>query len=168
MIIRVVSPGYVLSGLMSTGSFVGILLLVGVFFRPLDKITAVVEPYMRGSAGFLRYLEQLATESEITGSPDARTVSTLRNEIRPNDLTFAFTPGRPRAARYLPACAAIVGESGFGELTLLSLQPRFYVPKPGTIRNTDWMVVMQQGRMVEVGTHAELLEREGPYAKLAA
>lgn len=38
----------------------------------------------------------------------------------------------------------------------------------GTIRNADRIVVMQQGRIVEVGNHAELMKREGAYAKLAA
>jgi len=35
-----------------------------------------------------------------------------------------------------------------------------------TIESADLIVVMDQGRIVEQGTHAELLRREGPYAKL--
>ena len=37
-----------------------------------------------------------------------------------------------------------------------------------TIRNADVIVVLQHGRVVEIGKHAELLERKGLYARLYA
>ncbi|MFN4205500.1 MAG: ABC transporter ATP-binding protein [Agrobacterium albertimagni] len=138
VVIMVIGSAYVLSGAMTTGSFVGFLLLVGVFFRPLDKISAVIETYPRGIAGFRRYLDLLATEPEITDSPNARPVSTLSGEIVFSDLSFAFTPGRPVlhdiSLHVKPGeTIAFVGESGAGKSTLLSLLPRFYEPTSGTI-----------------------------------
>jgi ATP-binding cassette subfamily B protein len=35
-----------------------------------------------------------------------------------------------------------------------------------TIRGADVILVMENGRIVEQGSHAELLDREGPYYQL--
>ena len=66
---------------IAAGGFVGFLLLVGVFYRPLEKIAAVIETYPRGIAGFRRYQELLATDPEIADAPGAIEAPALRGDI---------------------------------------------------------------------------------------
>lgn len=138
VVVMVAGAGYVLSGSMTTGGFVGFLLLVGVFFRPLDKIAAVIETYPKGIAGFRRYLDLLATEAEIADAPDARPAPALRGAIRFEDVGFAYDDSRPVLSgitlQVQPGeTVAFVGASGAGKSTLLSLLPRFYEPTTGRI-----------------------------------
>ncbi|MBD9528825.1 ABC transporter ATP-binding protein [Paracoccus sp. PAR01] len=138
VIVMVVGAGYVLSGDLTTGGFVGFLLLVGVFYRPLEKIAAVIETYPRGIAGFRRYQELLATEPEIADAPDAVDAPALKGDIRFENVNFAYEGGRQildgidltiRAGETV----AFVGPSGAGKTTLLALLPRFYEPTSGRI-----------------------------------
>ncbi|WP_295045728.1 ABC transporter ATP-binding protein [uncultured Paracoccus sp.] len=138
VIVMVVGAGFVLTGDLTTGGFVGFLLLVGVFYRPLEKIAAVIETYPRGIAGFRRYQELLATEPEITDAPGAIDAPPLRGDIRFEDVSFAYDEGRTildgidltiRAGETV----AFVGPSGAGKTTLLALLPRFYDPTQGRI-----------------------------------
>ncbi|MFG6081030.1 ABC transporter ATP-binding protein [Paracoccus litorisediminis] len=138
VIVMVVGAGYVLSGDLTTGGFVGFLLLVGVFYRPLEKIAAVIETYPRGIAGFRRYQELLATEPEIADAPDAVDAPALKGDIRFEKVNFAYEGGRQildgidltiRAGETV----AFVGPSGAGKTTLLALLPRFYEPTSGRI-----------------------------------
>ncbi|KFI27964.1 ABC transporter ATP-binding protein [Haematobacter massiliensis] len=138
VVVMVAGAGFVLNGSLSTGGFVAFLLLVGVFFRPLDKIAAVIETYPRGIAGFRRYLELLETEPEVADRPDARPAAALTGAIRFEDVSFAYREDRPvlrdvnlsvRPGETL----AFVGPSGAGKTTLLALLPRFYEPTSGRI-----------------------------------
>ncbi|AUH66491.1 ABC transporter ATP-binding protein [Paracoccus zhejiangensis] len=137
VIVMVVGAGFVLSGALTTGGFVGFLLLVGVFYRPLEKIAAVIETYPRGIAGFRRYQELLATEPEIADAPDAIEAPALRGAIRFDDVNFAYENRPVLEAITLDIRAgetvAFVGPSGAGKTTLLALLPRFYEPTSGSI-----------------------------------
>ena len=129
---------FVVQGGLSIGGFVGFLLLVGVFYRPLDKIAAVIETYPKGIAGFRRYQELLATEPDIADRPDAKAVGHLRGDIRFTGVRFGYTPDRPILSGIdlsIPAgeTIAFVGPSGAGKTTLLSLLPRFYEVEAGSI-----------------------------------
>ncbi|GLK83980.1 ABC transporter ATP-binding protein [Ancylobacter defluvii] len=129
---------YVVQGQLSIGGFVGFLLLVGVFYRPLDKIAAVMETYPKGIAGFRRYQELLATAPDIADRPGAVEVAALAGDIRFERVSFGYTTGRPvlsgiDLAIRAGETAAFVGPSGAGKTTLLSLVPRFYEPTGGRI-----------------------------------
>jgi ATP-binding cassette, subfamily B, bacterial len=138
VIVMVVGAGFVLAGDLTTGGFVGFLLLVGVFYRPLEKIAAVIETYPRGIAGFRRYQELLATEPEIADAPDAIEAPALRGDIAFEDVGFGYNPARPiltgiNLTIQAGETVAYVGPSGAGKTTLLALLPRFYEPSEGRI-----------------------------------
>ncbi|HZF78047.1 MAG TPA: ABC transporter ATP-binding protein [Acetobacteraceae bacterium] len=128
----------IVRGSMSIGDFVAFLLLVGVFYRPLDKIASVIETYPKGIAGFRRYLDLLATEPDIVDAPGARPAPPLRGEVRFEAVTFGYDPARP-VLRGLDLqirpgeTVALVGPSGAGKTTLCSLLPRFYEAQQGRI-----------------------------------
>ena len=130
---------FVLQGTLTTGGFVGFLLLVGVFFRPLEKIAAVVETYPKGIAGFRRYLGLMAVEADIADAPDAVQAPRLRGEIVFDDVSFAYDDARPvlhNISLTVPAgkTVALIGASGAGKSTLMALVPRFYEPSGGEVR----------------------------------
>ncbi|MCL4067177.1 ABC transporter ATP-binding protein/permease [Pseudomonas sp. GX19020] len=138
VLIMVAGAGYVLEGSLTAGGFVGFLLLSSVFFRPLEKIAAVLETYPKGIAGFRRYQELLATEPDIADLPDARPAPALSGALRFEAVNFGYDPARPVLRDitfdvHPGETLAFVGPSGAGKTSLLALLPRFYEPASGAI-----------------------------------
>ncbi len=138
MAVMIAGAYYVLIGDLSAGGFVGFLLLVTVFFRPIEKINSVIETYPKGIAGFRRYTEFLDTRPDIADLPGAIAVSGLKGDIAYENVTFGYTPDRKilrgidlaiRAGETI----AFVGPSGAGKTTICSLLPRFYDVEGGRI-----------------------------------
>ena len=131
VIVMVAGTYYVIEGDLTNGGFVGFLLLVGVFFRPVEKIAAVLESYPKGIAGFRRYCDFLDTEPDIVDRPGARAVDRLAGDIRFSNVHFTYSTGHPvlngidlsvKAGETI----AFVGPSGAGKTTICALVPRFY------------------------------------------
>ncbi|MBP0492382.1 ABC transporter ATP-binding protein [Pararoseomonas indoligenes] len=138
LVVMVAGSLFVMRGELSAGGFVGFLLLVGVFFRPVEKINSVIETYPKGIAGFRRYTELLDTAPDIVDAPGARDVSGLTGEIRYEGVRFAYADGRPVLDGIdlhirTGETVAFVGPSGAGKTTLCSLLPRFYEVAGGRI-----------------------------------
>ena len=144
IVVMVAGTWFVLHGTLSNGGFVSFLLLIGVFFRPVEKINAVLETYPKGIAGFRRYCELLDTEADVVDAPDAVPVQRLHGDIRFERVSFGYEIGRPvlnniDLAIRAGETVAFVGPSGAGKTTLCSLLPRFYDVQGGriTIDGTD-------------------------------
>jgi ATP-binding cassette subfamily B protein len=138
LVVMIAGTWFVMEGTLSYGGFVSFLLLVGVFFRPVEKINSVIEMYPKGIAGFKRYLELLNTEPDIQDKPDAIEAGNLRGEIRYENVTFGYTPERSvfsglNLQIYPGETVAFVGPSGAGKTTISSLLPRFYEVDSGRI-----------------------------------
>lgn len=128
----------VTAGELTYGGFVSFLLLVNVFMRPIDQITAVLESYPKGIAGFSRFTRLIDTAPDIADRPGARAVDALRGDIVFDKVGFAYEHGRKiidnlDLAVRAGETVAIVGPSGAGKTTLCALLPRFYEIDEGSI-----------------------------------
>jgi len=158
IVVMLAGTAFIVRGGLSIGDFVAFLLLVGVFYRPLDKIGAVIETYPRGIAGFRRYLEFLAIEPDIADRPDAIASPPLRGHVRYEHVSFGYEPGRP-VLRGIDLditageTVALVGPSGAGKTTMCSLLPRFYEVDAGriTVDGIDIRAVTRSSLRRQIG-----------------
>ena len=138
---------FFIQGNINLGEFMAFILLSNIFFRPIEKINAVVESYPKGIAGFKRYTEILDTDPDVADSPDAVTVNSVQGNIHFENITFGYEADRTilrnldltiRAGETI----AFVGPSGAGKTTICSLLPRFYDVDTGRI-TIDGMDIKQ-------------------------
>lgn len=126
------------AGELSYGELVAFILYVNVLFKPIDKISALLELYPKGMAGFKRFTELMDQEPEIKNRPDAIEVPELNGNIAFQHVSFGYEENR-RILHDLSfsiqegQTVAFVGPSGAGKTTICSLIPRFYDVVEGAI-----------------------------------
>ncbi|OJY63895.1 MULTISPECIES: ABC transporter ATP-binding protein [unclassified Rhizobium] len=138
LVIMVAGTWFVVAGELTYGGFVGFLLLINVFFQPINKITSVLEMYPKGIAGFKRFVSLIDTEPDLADKPDAVTVTHLKGDIAYRNVAFGYSDqGMIFEDLNLAITAgetiAFVGASGTGKTTICSLLPRFYDVTAGSI-----------------------------------
>ena len=71
-------------------------LYVTTFITPIRKLSAFVEQFMQGMAGFKRFVELMRVQPDIQDAPDARTLEHVKGDILVDDVTFRYEPeGQP-------------------------------------------------------------------------
>lgn len=138
VIVMIAGAYFVLHNQLTEGQFVTFLLLVGVFFRPIEKINTVLESYPKGIAGFRSYTSLIDTEPDIQDAPDAVAVNGLRGDIHFENVSFGYGPEHTVLSGInlrinAGETVAFVGPSGAGKTTITSLLPRFYEIDSGRI-----------------------------------
>ncbi|WP_226086842.1 ABC transporter ATP-binding protein [Mesobacillus sp. S13] len=125
-------------GTLSYGELVGFVLYVNVLFKPIDKISAILELYPKGMAGFKRFTELMDQSPDVVDREDAIEVTSLKGNIEFRDVTFSYDENKPVLEGIdlrikHGETVAFVGPSGAGKTTICSLIPRFYDVNRGSI-----------------------------------
>lgn len=146
-------------GQLTAGEFVSFVLFTNVLIKPVDKISALLEMYPKGMAGFRRFCDMLDEEPAIVDSKDAIAVERLQGDITFENVSFKYADSKPvlnNISFHIPAgkTVAFVGPSGSGKTTISSLIPRFYDVTDGaiTIDGYDIRHLTQQSLRQQIGT----------------
>ncbi|MFS0821209.1 ABC transporter ATP-binding protein [Bacillus sp. 1P02SD] len=127
------------NGDLTYGELVGFVLYANVLFKPIDKISALLELYPKGMAGFKRFTELLDMEPEVEDAKDAVSVPSLHGDIAFDHVTFGYDEKQGPVLKdinlqvHAGETVAFVGPSGAGKTTICSLIPRFYDVDGGAI-----------------------------------
>ncbi len=157
-VIRMVGPNFVFGLVMPVAVlYGGMLALAGrvdvgdIFFcfsimqpiqRRLREVMQLVDVYQRAAAASERVFEVLDEEPSIQSNPGAKPMPPSPENIGASvvfeDVSFGYEPGKPvlRDIRFEAepgATIAIVGHTGSGKSTLISLIPRFHDPVAGRV-----------------------------------
>ncbi|MCM3239739.1 ABC transporter ATP-binding protein/permease [Heyndrickxia oleronia] len=123
---------------LTYGELVSFILYVNVLFKPVDKISAIMELYPKGMAGFKRFIDLIDQEPEVQDVKGAKEVPYLNGDIQFDNVTFRYDEHKPVLQGidlniHAGETVAFVGPSGAGKTTICSLIPRFYDVNEGRI-----------------------------------
>ncbi|MEL3906207.1 MAG: ABC transporter ATP-binding protein [Treponema sp.] len=129
---------FIMQGNMNLADLITAVLFVSAFLQPIRRLTAFVEQYATGMAGFRRFQEIMNTQEQIRSNPAAVSIGTARGDIVYNNVKFAYDSSDTVLENInltikAGQTAAFVGHSGSGKTTLCNLLPRFYELSGGSI-----------------------------------
>lgn len=129
-----------LAGRITVGDLVIFLIYLGMLSWPMIALGWVVNLFQRGAASMGRVSRVLETRPSIQDAPDAVAPAEVRGEIEFAGVTFRY-PNTERAVLQdvsfrIPtgATVAVVGPTGSGKSTVVSLLTRLYDPTEGEVR----------------------------------
>ncbi len=119
------------------GSLVMFIQFVEMFFRPVFNLSDKYNLLQNAMAASERIFNLLDTKPSITSSPDAKSID-IQGEIKFCDVNFEYNDDEPILKKlnlHVPPgeTVAIVGATGAGKTTIISLLSRFYDVKEGCI-----------------------------------
>jgi ATP-binding cassette subfamily B multidrug efflux pump len=127
----------VIAGSITLGEFVAFGAYLAMLHWPMIALGWVVNLFERGEASLGR-IHEILDEPETFADAGRVSAPELRGEVHFRGLDFGYEPGRPVLhgidLRVPPgALVAIVGPTGSGKSTLVSLIPRLHEAPPGTL-----------------------------------
>lgn len=151
--------GYLaIQGAVTVGVVVAFLQYVQNFFRPIQTVAQVWALAQSALAAAERVFETLDTDPTIKDSPDAIELPTILGKVVFEKVTFAYEENKPvlEDVDFIAEpgqTIAIVGPTGAGKTTLVSLIPRFYEVASGsvTLDGHDVRAVAQHSLRAQMG-----------------
>ncbi|MBO6052945.1 MAG: ABC transporter ATP-binding protein [Clostridia bacterium] len=138
VIVMGVGGVFAMRGAMSAADIVGFFMYLSLFYSPLATVARLAEDIHVSAACAERVCELLDTESEIREDPDAVSIPAGSGEVAFEHVTFGYSDDAKVlddvSFRADPGeMVALVGATGVGKTTVVSLLERFYQPQSGRI-----------------------------------
>jgi ATP-binding cassette subfamily B protein len=129
----------VLTGALSAGSLVLFIWYLGKMYKPMRDLSKILDAYAKASVGFERIREVLETDWQVKDLPGARRAPQFHGQIELQNVSFSYRPDHPILKRVSLVIepgqvVALVGPTGAGKTTIMSLIPRFYDPDTGIVK----------------------------------
>ncbi len=133
----------VIKGALTVGELIAFLGYIGLLINPVTQVSRVYGIYQQALACADRLFEILDTEPEIKELPKAVAMPRIKGYVKLRDVNFAYDEGgiilKNINLEVNPGeRIALVGQSGVGKTTLVSLIPRFYDITSGSISIDDY------------------------------
>lgn len=133
-----VGAQHVMSGLLSVGDLVVFTAYLASLYGPINTISQTLGLIEGGKAGLTRVQEILAVERDLPEGKRVLSRSEVRGELSFEGVAFGYNPDQPVLRdvnlKIAPGqTVAVVGPTGAGKSTLVSLVPRFYDPQQGRV-----------------------------------
>ena len=129
----------VLSGALTPGVLVVFFLYLGKMYKPMRELSKMSDTYSKALIGWERIKDFLSIDLQVRDLPGAQTAPNFQGAIELEHVSFGYLPGRlvlkDVSLQVKPGqVAALVGATGSGKSTLISLIPRFYDPQSGAVK----------------------------------
>ena len=128
----------VLDGELTAGVLITFALYVQRFFEPIRSLTMQYSQFQRAMTAGVRIFELLDVKSEVVDRPGATPLSQIKGDIRYENVGFEYLEGIPVLQNInlhikSGQTVALVGQTGAGKTTMVSLLARFYDVTQGRI-----------------------------------
>ncbi len=129
---------HVLDGQLSVGELLVIMAYIAAVYQPLEAISTTLGSLQEVFVSIQMAFKLLDTDTGIKDDPGARPIDRALGHIRYEDVQFSYR-GREDTLRDVSfevspgQLVAVVGPTGAGKTTLISLLPRFYDAQSGRI-----------------------------------
>jgi subfamily B ATP-binding cassette protein MsbA len=129
----------VMNGGLSAGSLVVFILYLGKMYKPMQELSKMTDTYSKAAVGYERIQEVLQTEREVKDVRGAIRAPRFKGKIEFEHVAFAYDPNSPIlkdvSFKIEPGqVAALVGPTGAGKTSIISLIARFYDPVSGAVK----------------------------------
>lgn len=130
---------HVLQGTLTLGQLLVVLAYIAAIYKPLEQISGTIGSLQDQFAGLGMAFRVMDTEPLVQDAPNAAILERAQGRVTFERVSFSY-PGRVETLQDISFDAqagqviALVGPTGAGKTTLMSLIPRFYDPSQGSVQ----------------------------------
>ena len=140
VVVMVVGGIMISKNALSVADMLAFLLYINIFTEPVKQLVDFTEMFQNGYSGFERFVEIMDIDPDIQDKPGATVLENVTGSVVFDDVSFTYGRSHENVFEHISLKVppggyyAIVGPSGIGKTTLVSLIPRFYEIDAGSIR----------------------------------